>query len=820
MIFTVISRAKFYLSPVRKLHVASFFAACFILNFDHCMRDIKIPKTFHFYISILVLLQVFIFSYNSAQAQNDSVKTGPVKVIPDTLLFRLEKVQAELTQINASNKKGYNSEKFRKNLAQARTNLDQISEAIKVSNPLPASKDLLNYRIMLTDLQKNSSEWRNALAKSNSDLQRMSDEIIAFSSDSLLSVVNDDTTQRTLYASQITDLKQRLQKSGETTVANLDSVSRLLAEASAIYFTSTDLQNTVNDYLEDSDQNVLGQEADFLWNSPVTDKSQKIAKMIKVTYSGQDKILRYFFNSTWDNRVLLILLVAGFFAWVFYNYRQIKRPALATLAGPLDFKLISPRPVLACLVVLFTLTPLFEPHSPSIYIELNQFLQLITLTFLFHKQLDKHRMKWWLILVLLYVTVIFFNVIVNESLILRSGLIVLSCASIYVGIRFYRRADTIGLDPKHIRPVLVIHIILTALSVLLNIFGRLSLAKSFNITGISGVIQVISLAMFIQIVSEALELHIKVSSCSGGVFSKINVTKSRNSLQRGLTFISVWLWVLVFLINLNILDSVGRFISQILDKERTVGNLNFTLANIVFFSVIIYAANLLQKNIGLLFGEGDVDFSNNKVQRGSKLALIRLLVFVIGFLFATTVSGVPLDKITVLLGALGVGIGLGLQNIINNFVSGIILIFEKPFSIGDYIELADKKGRVLDIGIRSSKMLTPQGSRVIIPNGDLLSGRLVNYTTHDSHLKSEIILKVNQDADLNLVKKLINETVDSSEGIVKKAPKQILFNGLTADSVELKILVWITDVYAEPNFRSYFLEQLLQKFKANGVKIM
>jgi len=784
------------------------------------MTKARIPEISHTFSFLSVFLFLFIFLNSPILAQTDSARNGSVKVIPDTLLFRLEKVQAEITQINAANKKGYDAEKFKINLAQARTNLDQISESIKVSNPLPASKDLLNYRIMLTDLQKNSSDWRNALSKYNSELQRMSDQIIQFSADSLLNVVKNDSTQRTLYTKQILDLKKRLQITGETTVANLDSVSRLLAEASAIYFASTDLQNTVNDYLRDSDKNVLEQEADFLWKSPVKGKNQQVGKMIKITYSGQDKILRYFFNSTWDNRILLLLIVAGFFAWIFYNYRQIKKPTLSKLAGPLDFKLINPNPVLASLVVLFTLTPLFEPHSPAIYIELNQFLLLITLTVLFYKELDRHLMKWWLILTFLYVTVILFNVIVNESLLLRSALIILSCASIYVGIRFYKKSDTVGLDSKHIRPVLIIHVVLTSLSVLFNIFGRLSLAKSFGITGISGVIQIISLAVFVQIIREALELHIKVSMCSEGIFSKINVTKSRNSLQRGLTFLSVWLWILVFLINLNILDPVGRIIGQILDRERTVGSLNFTLTNILFFSVIIYAANLLQKNIGILFGEGDVDFSNNKVHRGSKLALIRLLVIVVGFLFATTVSGVPLDKITVLLGALGVGIGLGLQNIINNFVSGIILIFEKPFSIGDYIELADKKGRVLDIGIRSSKMLTPQGSRVIIPNGDLLSGRLVNYTTHDSHLKSEILLKVNQEADLNLVKKLINETIDLSEGAVKKAPKQILFNAITADSVELKITVWITDVYAEGNFKSFFLEQLLQKFKANSIKLM
>ncbi|MBM6689454.1 mechanosensitive ion channel, partial [Collinsella tanakaei] len=89
------------------------------------------------------------------------------------------------------------------------------------------------------------------------------------------------------------------------------------------------------------------------------------------------------------------------------------------------------------------------------------------------------------------------------------------------------------------------------------------------------------------------------------------------------------------------------------------------------------------------------------------------------------------------------------------------------------------------------KMLTPQGSRVIIPNGDLLSGRLVNYTQKNSSLKSELMFKVNIETDLELVKKLINEVVDQADDIIKNAPRQILFNAITADSVELKILVWV-----------------------------
>ncbi|WP_221393822.1 mechanosensitive ion channel family protein [Dyadobacter sp. NIV53] len=769
---------------------------------------------------IVLTLSAILLIHPVAFAQIDTSGISIDKAIPDTLLFRIEKVQAAIAQINAANKKGYNISRIKSGLKSTKINVEQIKAALRINNPLPPTKDLDNYRIMLADIQKNAGQWRKSLSKSNSDLQRMSGDIIQFSRDSLLNTDEKDTTQKTLYLTQISDLKQRLQQSGQATVAHLDSVSRLLADVSSLYFTATDLYTSVNDYVKDADQNVLGQEAGYLWEAPVIDRLQTIGKMLQVSYVGQDKILRYFFSSTWDNRILLFLLVAGFFTWIYVNFKLISRRHLANKMGPLDFKLITPMPILSCLVVLFNLTPLFEPHSPSIYIEVNQFLLLITLTVLFRKTLDRAKLRLWVMLLILYFVVMFFNIIVNESLVLRLCLILVSTASIYFGIRYHKNIGDTGLEEKFTKPVLFIHIGLTVLSILFNVFGRISLAKSFNITGISGVVQIISLAAFIQIISEAMELHIKVSSCSGGLFSKININRSRNSLKNALSLLSVWLWLLVFLINLNILDPVFNAANHILDKERTFGSLAFTLSNVLFFSVIIYLANMLQKNIGVFFGETEIDFESNKIQKGSKLALLRLVIIVLGFLFAITVSGVPLTKITVLLGALGVGIGLGLQNIINNFVSGIILIFEKPFSIGDYIELADKKGKVLEIGIRSSQMLTSQGSRVIIPNGDLLSGRLVNYTLHNSHLKVELTFKISTETDLEMVKKLIAEIAGKGENIVKNAPVQVLFNAVTTDSIEFKVLVWLNDVYAEATFRSYFLEQILQKCKENGIKLM
>src|SRR5690606_36639272 len=124
-----------------------------------------------------------------------------------------------------------------------------------------------------------------------------------------------------------------------------------------------------------------------------------------------------------------------------------------------------------------------------------------------------------------------------------------------------------------------------------------------------------------------------------------------------------------------------------------------------------------------------------QVRKITLFPLFRLLIVVVGFLIGISILGLGLDKLTVIIGALSVGVGLGVQNIINNSVSGVILVFEKSLKIVDYVDLTDKTVQLLEIVIRPSTLLTDEGSRVIIPNGDLLSGRLVNWTFRNADIR-------------------------------------------------------------------------------------
>jgi small-conductance mechanosensitive channel len=150
----------------------------------------------------------------------------------------------------------------------------------------------------------------------------------------------------------------------------------------------------------------------------------------------------------------------------------------------------------------------------------------------------------------------------------------------------------------------------------------------------------------------------------------------------------------------------------------------------------------------------------------------------------------------VILGALGVGVGLGLQNIVNNFVSGIILIFDRPVRIGDTVEVGDKKGRVKEISIRTSTLLTEEGAEVIIPNGDVLSSRIVNWTLSNNHVRAALSFNIEkQAANPDKIKPdAIKEIVKGNSNVLTSREPQIVLNAINSKTVELLVYFWINDV--------------------------
>ncbi|HEV3250275.1 MAG TPA: mechanosensitive ion channel domain-containing protein, partial [Puia sp.] len=262
-------------------------------------------------------------------------------------------------------------------------------------------------------------------------------------------------------------------------------------------------------------------------------------------------------------------------------------------------------------------------------------------------------------------------------------------------------------------------------------------------------------------------------------------------------------------------------IVDFLNTVRTVGKTSFTLGSIAIFFFIIWIAHLLQKYIGYFFGDTEDEIMpDKKTKLGTSVLLVRLVILTAGFFLGILASGIPLDRVTIIIGALGVGIGLGLQNIVNNLVSGVILAIERPIQVGDLIEIGSNSGRVKEIGIRSSRIVTPDGAEVIIPNGDMLSQKLTNWTLSNSYLRGEIILKLANGTDIDKARKLVSELMTANEEIMQKPEPQVLVRSVGQSGTELQVLFWAFDINKWVQLKSDMLQKISLAFAKESIIIV
>jgi small-conductance mechanosensitive channel len=194
------------------------------------------------------------------------------------------------------------------------------------------------------------------------------------------------------------------------------------------------------------------------------------------------------------------------------------------------------------------------------------------------------------------------------------------------------------------------------------------------------------------------------------------------------------------------------------------------------------------------------------------LLITRLLVLVGGYILAIAASGLPIDKLTFLLGALGVGIGMGLQNVVNNFVSGIILIFDGSLKIGDEIEVGGQAGKVKRIGLRASTINTADGAEVIIPNGSILSQNIINWTFSNDQRRVMLWFSLSgKELDSNMINEVINNTIYKIPNVISQKKPVILYTRVTSDSCTINVRFWSTINNAD-NVKSEAMLQLNSAF--------
>lgn len=211
-----------------------------------------------------------------------------------------------------------------------------------------------------------------------------------------------------------------------------------------------------------------------------------------------------------------------------------------------------------------------------------------------------------------------------------------------------------------------------------------------------------------------------------------------------------------------------------------------------------------------------------KIDEGTSYTLSRITqysIIIIGALISFQFIGIDLSGLAVIFGLLSVGIGFGLQNVTANFISGLIILFERPISIGDRVMVGDIEGDVIEINIRSTKIRTLNNIYIIVPNSDFVSKDVINYSHGDPTFRVDIDVGVAYGSDLETVLHCLQEVADESENVRKQPKTQIHLVGFGDSAWNMQLRAWISDVKNHPQVRNELNQAIVRKFRQNGVEI-
>ncbi|MDX1627145.1 MAG: mechanosensitive ion channel [Fulvivirga sp.] len=266
------------------------------------------------------------------------------------------------------------------------------------------------------------------------------------------------------------------------------------------------------------------------------------------------------------------------------------------------------------------------------------------------------------------------------------------------------------------------------------------------------------------------------------------------------------------------LKTNSRFLNETL---FTLGESDITMLTIIYVSIAIFLLFFLSGRFSKILSRSIlVKYSSSPATVHSVTTIIRYIILFVGLIVIIQTAGIDLSTLSILAGALGVGIGFGLQNITNNFISGIIILFERPIKVGDRIEVGQIKGDVIKVSARATTVVTNDNISVIVPNSEFISSTVINWSHNDRNVSFRYTVGVSYKEDPRIVKKILMEVAEENSGVLKKPPPQVLFDEFGDSSLVFHLRVWTTEYINRPNIlKSQLYFATFKKFREAGIEI-
>ena len=526
--------------------------------------------------------------------------------------------------------------------------------------------------------------------------------------------------------------------------------------------------------------------------------SDSAVKLISSSLKDNKRQLLEFLNLNIKNVILQLLFILLLLILLIRVKTKWKND-LRELTNPIEIQanIILSHPFSTTIVLGLLFSIFFYEALIPAFGELIALILIISTLILLPKLTNK---RFRLILLLIFAAYLIFisETFLNSKLAISRMLIIIEAVILIIALvlgkkiikKFSEQFITIYKLFNFISPLYTLILIA---AILANFIGMLNLSR-FLIKGIlTSTILGMVVFLAIKAITSLIVLFFKLQK----TYSIKTLSNIINITQRHilpiLNWVAVIVWIIFTLKGFDIFDLITTWINDLILVHWIIGKATISLGGILSFIIIFIVTLIFSKLTASLFQD---DWMINLFPRGVAIAislLLRIVFISIGFSLALFAAGFDLTKLGFIVGALGVGIGFGLQNVVLNFIAGLILAFERPINLGDTIEVDDEFGIVTHIGVRASNVKSYTGYEVIIPNGDLISKKVINYTLNNNDRRSKILMKTSSNANPEKVIALFNKIASENSNTFSDPAPNTFFYGYSEDgNLNFALIYWST----------------------------
>lgn len=537
-----------------------------------------------------------------------------------------------------------------------------------------------------------------------------------------------------------------------------------------------------------------------IWHVADTSLGFKYTKKLIVdSYSVNSRHLNDFYKS---NRMELIVhLFLFLILWVAFYYLSINaKKILADETFPeMDRAehVLSMHTLSAMIISLFISIWIYS-SLPFIVFNFIQLLYIVIALFFLTRYIDKKIKNVLLGLLVLFFVNEFQVFLFGKSLIARILIIAENAIATWVLYMIISPKYFVAELLKSRRwgiflKLIPIFFIFIGISFIGNVFGYVNLSLLLNKTVVYALLNLNLLLLVIIVLQKSFSILFRTSFFRKSNIIRENLGYIEKRFFQTIQILGVLLWLRSVLRTLGIYEDLYVWFTEAAQKSWQIGNSTIAIGGIINFFLVIIITSLLVRFLKTLLNEEL--YPRIRLPRGVPGAISMLVGYVIvayGFFIALGAAGVDLGQFGLIAGALGVGIGFGLQGIVANFIAGIVMAFERPIQVGDTIQLGTTMGEVIHIGVRASTIKTFDGSEVIVPNSSLITNDVTNWTLSNRRRRYDVFVGVAYGTDPNKVLEIISKVANKHQQVQKTPAPWALFDGFGDSSLNFRVRFWTT----------------------------